>query len=91
VENLGVSEEKRGLLAVTTTPFKWELNLATIVHTMILLATIGALYGSFQAKFEEYSKSVNDVRGQTSRIEHYLSSQDRDYWRKVAQNCDGDR
>lgn len=68
---------------------KWEVSLGTIIHAVLLLATIGSIYGSFSSRFDEYGTALRDVRRQTTRIEHYLNSQDREYWHKTAQNGDG--
>lgn len=64
---------------------KREVSLGMIIHTILLLGTIGALYGKFSADFEAYGKTVRETQRQTTRIERYLSSQDREYWNKVAQ------
>ena len=69
----------------------WDFNIGSIVHIVVLLLTAGAIYGHFSDKLEsleELKKQTNDVRGQTTRIEHYLSSEDREYWHKVTQNGD---
>lgn len=67
---------------------KREITIGEVLHTLALLAIVAVAYGQFTVKFDAYQKSVANVEESTSRIEHYLSSQDKDYWRKVARNGD---
>jgi hypothetical protein len=55
-----------------------------MIHLVVLLLGLGTIYGTFASKLQ----AVEEMERQTTRIEHYLSSQDVDYWKKVALNGD---
>lgn len=65
-----------------------QVGVGTIINTVVLLASLAAMYGQFSAKFDEYGRTVARTERQTARIEHYLSAKDPAYWRKVAENGD---
>lgn len=55
-----------------------------VVQIAILLGTLGVYY----QKFVEINDSVNKHSNMLERVEHYLSSQDPQYWRKAHENGD---
>lgn len=59
-----------------------------IIQGLVLLATVSVMYGQFVAKLDGHEATLREMQRQTTRIEHYLSSQDREYWQKVARNGD---
>lgn len=71
-----------------TPKMNWEISLGSILHAVVLLLGMGAIYGAFSAKFEDVSTKVSETRRQTQRIEHYLSSKDAGYWETTNKNGD---
>jgi hypothetical protein len=67
---------------------KW--NIGDFVHFLevaALLISIGVNYG----RFTQIEQEVGAHTRALARIEHYLTSQDKDYWRKAHQNGDNDQ
>lgn len=75
---------------MTAPKLNWEISLGTLLHLFVLMLGLAAAYGSFVVKFDALAGTVADTRKQTTRIEHYLNAQDKDYWRKIAANGDAD-
>ncbi len=62
-----------------------SINLGDVLHLLeiaVLLISIGISY----QKFEEAAAQVRIHTDQLSRVEHYLSSKDPDYWRLSREN-----
>jgi hypothetical protein len=77
---------------MTAPEVDWKISAGNILQAIVLLAGLAAAYGQFSAKADSLAVTVDQTRRQTTRIEHYLSTQDKDYWRKTAENGDsGDR
>jgi len=70
--------------SVTPPKVTWDVSIGTMIHLVVLLLGLGTIYGTFASKLQ----AVEEMERQTTRIEHYLSSQDVDYWKKVALNGD---
>lgn len=71
--------------------FDTTLDLKTVIHIATLLAAVLTAFVSFQAKVNGVTDDVTKIHHQTMRIEHYLSSNDPNYWRKANENGDSDR
>lgn len=71
--------------------FDTTLDLRTVVHVATLLAAVLTAFFSFQAKVNGVTDDVTKIHRQTTRIEHYLSATDPNYWRKTNENGDSDR
>lgn len=68
----------------------WQFGVGTILQIILLLGGLAVAYGAFSVKIDQQSQTVDATKRQTNRIEHYLSSQDPAYYRKVAENGDAD-
>jgi hypothetical protein len=73
----------------------WEINVGTFIHLGVLLVAIALGYAGItqrtsmlEERFTTVDSNVRTIHQQTNRIEHYLSSQDPDYWKKTYQNGD---
>ncbi len=77
-------------LPMTSPKLSWEISIGAIIHTLVLITGMGICYGAFSAKVEYLFGTIEKTERQTDRIEHYLSSEDPNYWKKVTQNGDAD-
>lgn len=71
--------------------FDTTIDLKTLIHVVSLLAAFGAAFLSFQEKVNSVSTDLSSIRKQTTRIEHYLSANDQQYWKKTHENGDSER
>ena len=71
---------------MTAPTVNWEINIGNILTAVVFVIGLAVAYGSFSAKYEEHLIIINRVEGQTTRIEHYLSSKDVNYWKETGQN-----
>lgn len=65
-----------------------KFNAGDLVHLIEVAAILVSIGMNYQ-KFEQIATDVGQHGQALTRIEHYLSSQDPQYWRKTHQ--DGDR
>jgi len=70
---------------MTAPTIKWEFSIGTILHVIVLVVGLLVAYGQFITKNEENVRIIETVQGQTTRIEHYLSSKDPNYWKETNQ------
>ena len=75
---------------MTAPKIKWEVSVGAIIQIVLLVIGLAIGYGEFASKFGSLETTVVDTRHQTTRIEHYLSGEDKEYWHKVAENGDAD-
>lgn len=67
-----------------------NVNMGTMIHLVVLATTILFAWASFdkrttilEMQFQEQSKTMQNIASQTNRIERYLMSQDKQYWKKT--------
>jgi hypothetical protein len=65
-----------------------EISLGTLIHLAGLVVAVAIAWGTFRAQVSELATSVSSIRSQTTRIEHYLNSQDQNYWKTTHENGD---
>lgn len=77
-----------------------EKELGSMVGVIVQILTITFLTGVFYTRSVQLEKTVADnqaatekrleeIQRATNRLEHYVQSNDPDYWKKVTQNGDG--
>lgn len=76
---------------MTKPAFDMTLDLRTLIHVFTLLGAIIAGYIKFQGQVDNVVLQVGHISKQTTRMEHYLSSKDPDYWKKAHENGDNER
>ena len=75
-------------MADRRTRFDTRMDLRTLIEIVTLLSAIGGAYLGFQTKLEAMSQQIERTTQQTTRIEHYLSQTDPQYWKKITENGD---
>ena len=79
-----------------------KITVGNLIHLVVLLVSIIYAFAQFNNRLDnvdtrfdnmtnqikDQSTQMDNVQHQTIRIEHYLSSQDREYWRKTTNNGD---
>lgn len=72
-----------------------SVSLGVLIHLAVLVVTITLAWSAFdrrttilELQVSEQSKTIQDIKAQTNRIERYLMAQDPQYWRKAKENGD---
>lgn len=65
-----------------------EVSLGNLLHLVGTAALLIAGYVSMQDRVNTLESSFTDVRKATTRMEHYLSSRDQNYYKRTHQNGD---
>ena len=70
--------------------FDLTLDLKTLLQVGALIGAIIAGYYKFEDRVEAVVMKVDHIEKQTTRMEHYLSSNDPQYYKKTHENGDSD-
>lgn len=65
-----------------------DLQPADWIKIILLAGCLVTGWFRMDSKLAAHESVLRDVSSQTTRIEHYLESNDQDYWRKVKDNGD---
>lgn len=68
----------------------WEISVGTIIHALILLGGLAAGYGSISAQVTALGIVCHSTERNVQQVQHYLSGNDPQYWKKVNENGDAD-
>ena len=76
---------------MTTPTMKWEISLGSLLHMLAMIVTITLAYSAVNERTSALEREFSEMHRTVNRIEHYLQSNDRDYWKKIAENGDRDQ
>lgn len=72
-----------------------SFNAGTLLHLLGVIVAL-VLYGAafdkrttlLEAQIQAQSNKLDILQRQTNRLEHYLSSMDKNYWKRASENGD---
>lgn len=71
-----------------TPKFEWTITLGSVLQVVIVLGGMAIAYGTFQQRVEQLTTNVDATQKGVRQIQHYLSGNDPQYWKKVNENGD---
>ncbi len=78
------------LTNMTAPKINWEISLSSIIHLVVLLSALAAAYGGASQRFAAMESDISTIKRQVNGMQHYLSSKDPEYWKRLNQNGDPD-